>query len=179
MKNPIGRIGDSCLLIADARDDDSSVELLKSIIDSHKLCLTGRDAYELYRIEKGIAAAPNEINLNHNPYDLDMLREVNFNKGCYIGQEVIERLDAYEKVKNQFKGAIFQEKDIPYGKYTVTNSEGAAAGNITSITFSPKLQNYIGLGIIRNDFARSGTRLIANDGGEKKFEVIVSNLPFI
>ena len=53
--------------------------------------LVGELAYNTYRIEQGIPLAPNELNDNYNPHEASLIKYVDFNKGCYIGQEVTAR----------------------------------------------------------------------------------------
>lgn len=60
--------------------------------------------YEALRIEAGIPTAPNELNEKHNPLETTLVSAVSFTKGCYIGQEVIARLDSYDKVQRHMLG---------------------------------------------------------------------------
>ena len=53
----------------------------------------GRDATDMHRIEAGIPWAPNEINGEVLPAETGQLeRAVSYQKGCYLGQEVVERM---------------------------------------------------------------------------------------
>lgn len=54
---------------------------------------------ELLRIEQGVPAYPNELNEAHNPLEANLKPHISFNKGCYIGQEVVARLDTYDRVQ--------------------------------------------------------------------------------
>jgi folate-binding protein YgfZ len=54
--------------------------------------------YESDRIEAGIPEGENEFNDNINPMECGLERYISFNKGCYIGQEVIARLDSQGKL---------------------------------------------------------------------------------
>ncbi|HEX2787869.1 MAG TPA: hypothetical protein VHP32_08185 [Ignavibacteria bacterium] len=62
-----------------------------------------KEEFEQIRIENLIPAAPNEINENINPVECGLNEYVSYNKGCYIGQEVIARLDAQGKIPKQMK----------------------------------------------------------------------------
>ena len=59
------------------------------------------DKFNNYRIVNNLAGYPTEINENYNPLEAGLKKYINFSKGCYIGQEVIARLDTYSKVKNR------------------------------------------------------------------------------
>ncbi len=54
---------------------------------------------ELLRIEQGVPAYPNELNEAHNPLEANLKPHISFNKGCYIGQEVVARLNTYDRVQ--------------------------------------------------------------------------------
>jgi folate-binding protein YgfZ len=136
----------------------------------------GDDTYNLLRIEAGIPLAPNELNQKHNPLETTLVQAISWTKGCYIGQEVIARLDTYDKVQRHLMG-IEIEKDsqdftVPI---VITNSEGEHIGDITSIAFSPSLQKQIGLAFIKTAYAiaEMNTKI-----GEEKIDAKLVKLPF-
>ncbi len=53
---------------------------------------------EEQRIARGLPKASNEICESNNPFELRLDKLISWNKGCYIGQEVISRLNTYDKV---------------------------------------------------------------------------------
>ena len=55
--------------------------------------------YESFRVDRGIPDWPNEICDRYNPLELGLEHCVSFTKGCYVGQEVIARLDTYKKIQ--------------------------------------------------------------------------------
>jgi folate-binding protein YgfZ len=61
------------------------------------------EEFEKIRIENLIPVAPNEINDNINPVECGLNEYISYTKGCYIGQEVIARLDAQGKIPKQMK----------------------------------------------------------------------------
>lgn len=75
--------------------------------------LTGNE-YEKKRIELGIPAFGKEMTELTNPLECGLNKYVSFTKGCYIGQEVIARLDAYDKISKHLVG-ILSDEDIPRG----------------------------------------------------------------
>ncbi len=64
---------------------------------------------DAYKIENGIPSDPNELNDLYNPHEAKLIDLVDFKKGCYIGQEVIARLDTYDKVQKHLVGLCFPE----------------------------------------------------------------------
>ncbi len=65
----------------------------------------GWDAVEALRVEHGVPAYPNEINEEALPAETGQLaRAVSFNKGCYLGQEIVERMHARKAVSRAENG---------------------------------------------------------------------------
>jgi len=139
--------------------------------------VVGEDAWNSYRIEQGIPAAPNEINDRFNPHELNLFDMVSFTKGCYIGQEVITRLKTYDKVQKQLFGVIFNEQVDRDEKFTLYDDEENEVGFVTSATYSYRLKMFIGLGIIRNTFLKDGIQLTAKNPS-RSIKVTLHSLPF-
>jgi folate-binding protein YgfZ len=139
--------------------------------------LVGEEAYNIYRVEQGILAAPNEINDNYNPNEAGLLQYIDFQKGCYIGQEVIARLDTYDKVQRGVKGIVFNEP-AEQKEYTLFNGDGNESGNITSVVYSLRSKKNIGLGYIRKNYFTEGTMLTAKDPDGREIKVTVHKIPF-
>lgn len=140
--------------------------------------LIGEEAYEHYRIENGIPGAPNEINDIHNPHELGLMNLVNNSKGCYIGQEVIARLETYDKVQKHFCGFVFSEPVERDEKFILFDDANAEAGNITSVIYSYKFKKYVGLGFVKRNYFDDSVSLIAKSGDKKNVKVHVKKLPF-
>ena len=47
-----------------------------------------------------------EMTEGHNPLEASLMEFISFNKGCYVGQEVVARLDTYDKVQESPGGAV-------------------------------------------------------------------------
>jgi tRNA-modifying protein YgfZ len=139
----------------------------------------GEDAYDIYRVEQGIPAAPNEINIEHNPHEVNLLNAVDFKKGCYIGQEVIARLDTYDKVKRHLCGLEFSKVINPDSKIILLDEKNTDAGTVTSIVNSVKLDRCIGLGFVNKAYSADGTLLAAKSEDGKIINVTVRSLPFV
>lgn len=145
----------------------------KSVFD---FSMIGEDAYNIYRVERGLPAGPNEINDTVNPYEANLMAEVNSTKGCYIGQEVIARLDTYDKVQRKLKGIIFNENCSLNLPAVLLNEEGEEAGIITSSVNSILLKKQIGLALIKRQFSENETKLHLK--GKENIFITVSKLPF-
>ena len=109
------------------------------------------DIVETLRIEDGVPLTGKELTENVNPLEAGLNRFISFGKGCFIGQEVIARLDTYNKLQKVLVGIIFETVDellLTTGKLFQTSDE---IGYTTSHTWSPKLQRYIALGYVKNN----------------------------
>jgi folate-binding protein YgfZ len=140
--------------------------------------LVGEEAYEIYRIEQGIPEAPNELNDDYNPHETGLLNLVDFEKGCYIGQEVIARLQTYDKVQRKLTGVKFNEPIDPGKNFILYDGSGKEAGKVTSSGRSIKLNENIGLAYIRNSYLQNGNILNAKSDGIS-VNVEIHSLPFI
>ena len=70
------------------------------------------DDMKALKIELGIPSYPNELNEDRNPLEANLKPYINFNKGCYIGQEVVARLNTYGRVR-RFLFRLGVDGDVP------------------------------------------------------------------
>ena len=125
------------------------------------------------RIELGIPAKPNELNKNHNPWEASLGSAVSLEKGCYIGQEIIARLEAYDKIKKTLRGVLFKGKTKP-PLGAKLKAEGKYAGTITSISSSNRA-GIIALAYISKGYCQHGTKIFTELGN---IEGEIVTLPF-
>lgn len=161
-------------------EQENAKKLVKNMIENKgpfDFNLIGEEAYSAYKIENGIPSDPNELNDNFNPHEARIIDLVDFKKGCYIGQEVIARLDTYDKVQKQLVGLCFSDSIETNEKFSLLDDQQNEVGVVTSIAYSPKIKKNIALGYIKKSLAAQGTKVIAKNG-IKSLEVIVQELPF-
>ena len=121
--------------------------------DKFGLEKTSADEYEAQRIQYGIPAFGKEMTDEINPLECGLEKYVNGAKGCYIGQEVIARLDTYDKVSKHLAGLKLDSKlpdDFKPGEMKIT-ADNKECGYVTSASHSDKFGN-IGLGFIKTAF---------------------------
>ena len=133
--------------------------------------------FDTMRIEEGYPMLENELTDAHNPWEADLKRTVDLNKGCYIGQEIIARLNTYNKVKQHLVGLHLSD-DQPEAGDTLVTPGGRHAGEITSVAFSPSLGYRIALAYLRKEFCSPGTNLTLCDTDRISGEITVCDLPF-
>jgi folate-binding protein YgfZ len=164
-------------VLADNQNGLNLISYLHSNISLFDFNFIGEEAWNSYRIEQGIPAAPFEINDQHNPHEVNLLDRVSFTKGCYIGQEVIARLDTYDKVQKQLFGIIFPEPVENNEQFLLYDDKDEEVGTVTSAAFSYKYKKYMGLGVIRKAYLGDGVQLIARNAS-KSMTVSLQSLPF-
>ena len=165
--------------LADFENSKRLIDYMKENKGVFNFNLVGEEAYDVYRIEQGIPIAPNEINDDYNPLESGLISLIDFKKGCYIGQEVIARLDSYDKVQKKLVGVKFGEQlDLNNGQFLLEEN-GTQVGKITSYSVSPKLKTSIGLAYIQNSHSSPGTQLTLKLPGNDIIKAEVQTLPFL
>ncbi len=160
---------------------ENSIKLVDFLLNNkgiYDFNLVGEDAYNCYRIMKGIPSAPSELNDQFNPHEANLLDLVSNSKGCYIGQEVIARLETYDKVQKHLKGISFNEPVSRNGQMNLFDKSGNEAGVVTSTGYFLKCGKHVGLAYIKKSFAENGNELVVKDSSGKEYPITVENLPF-
>ena len=114
----------------------------------------GYAAYDRLRIEAGWPEYGHEITDAYNPLEAGLLSAVSFTKGCYIGQEVIARLDTYQKLKQHLMGLRFHQPTVHAAPGTALELDGQRVGVLTSVASAP--EGAVGLGYVRVSCAIAG-----------------------
>jgi len=111
-------------------------------------------SYEEWRIENGIPSSRKELVQEYNPLELNLWDWISFTKGCYIGQEVIARLDTYNKIQ-RILCRLHSEQKIREGDIIIDNEENEI-GKITSVIESNN--GFTELAVVRVKFATENSR---------------------
>jgi tRNA-modifying protein YgfZ len=95
--------------------DHAFSTVVDTMLPSHPIT---EDEYSFLRLEYGTPSFPLEVNDSALPFEVGIYHAVAFNKGCYIGQEVIEKMDAYGRVPRtawvaELRGIVDVHKDDP------------------------------------------------------------------
>jgi len=116
----------------------------------------------IVRIENGRPRYGEEITERYLVQETDQLRAVHFSKGCYLGQEIVERVRSRAQIHRVLRKIEIDTSEPPAAG-TKLKSGDADAAEIASAVFSPALGKTIALAYVRTQFADPGTR-IALDG---------------
>lgn len=131
--------------------------------------------YEVLRLEQGIPLYGVDMDETTIVPEIGLDGLISYNKGCYIGQEIIARIHFRGHIAKRLSGLVLNDENasVNPGDELKTSDE-KNAGKITSVTFSPKLGKTIALGYVRYDYLAEGTELEIGDQA-----ATVKNLPFL
>ncbi|MBK7393742.1 MAG: hypothetical protein IPI64_10660 [Chloracidobacterium sp.] len=149
-----------------------SADVVRDSLDQLGFIRIEDEIYETLRIESGTPKYGIDMDETTIVPELGIDGLISYNKGCYIGQEIIARIYFRGHVAKRLTGMVLSEP-VAAGSELIT-PEGKNAGRITSVTFSPKLDKTIALGFVRYDYLASGTELMMED-----VTATVSDLPFL
>jgi folate-binding protein YgfZ len=117
-----------------------------------------------FGIDYGDKQIPHEAGLEHT--------HINYQKGCYTGQEIVERVRSRGHVNRRLTELQFSAAVAPPPGTNLLH-DGNEAGSVTSTGYSPLLGRAIGLGYVRREHSAAGTVL---DAAGARAEVIVPPL---
>ena len=116
---------------------------------------TAEDA-RIVRIENGRPRYGEEITERYLVQETDQLRAVNFNKGCYLGQEIVERVRSRAQIHRVLRRLEIDTSEAPAAGTKLKSGDGDAA-EIAGAVFSPALGKTVALAYVRTQFADPGT----------------------
>jgi folate-binding protein YgfZ len=119
----------------------------------------GLDALEILRLEAAYPRYGVDVDENIIILEAGYKDAISFNKGCYLGQEVVARATHIGRVNKNLVQFQTESDHAPTPKSKLQAS-GKEAGYVTSAAFSPGLKAVVGLGYAQRDFAKEGTRLV-------------------
>ena len=144
------------------------------------------DVCDVVRVESGRPAFPVDMDRDTIPLEAGIAdRAVSFDKGCYVGQEVIIRIlhRGQGRVARRLVGLRL---DAPAGTDVTVPSRGAAVwkgdaqvGRVTSAVHSPALGGCIALGYVPRDLADAAGSAVAVTIGDDRVAAVVARLPFV
>jgi len=116
------------------------------------------------RIEHGRPRYGEEITERYLVQETAQLQAVSFTKGCYLGQEIVERVRSRAQIHRMLRKLEVYSQEAPGAGGKVKSADGQAdAGEIASAAFSPALGKVAALAYVRTQFAERGTELRLGD----------------
>ena len=149
--------------------DSPAIPEISSRFEKAEIESAPNKLFDHIRICNKVPIAGFDLTEDVNPLEAGLLDLIDFEKGCYIGQEVIARLDTYDKVQRSLVG--FSQTDLTNGVQSVeigdgilSNDGGRRVGWVTSVAQKPRTNELIGLAYLRKTHAQPGSVMITSEG---------------
>ncbi len=139
---------------------------------AHGLKPLGFEALELLRVEAGVPRFGQDMGETTIPLEANLTHAISYNKGCYIGQEVIARATFRGHMNRKLAGLLLGEVEAAPGAELRKGEK--KVGWLTSVVRSPAQGQRVALGYVHRDHLEPGTELSLAEGPTVK----VAPLPF-
>ena len=152
------------------------VAAMAGLPQARRIPWVGSEARETLRIEAGIPRYGVDMDADTLLLETSLDDAVSFTKGCYLGQETVERIHSRGHVNRKLVGLVAEEDTVPAPGDPVLVDE-SPAGRITSAVASPRFGCPIALGYVHRDHIAPGSTVLIGHGDEK-IVASVRALPF-
>jgi folate-binding protein YgfZ len=158
--------GHSCAMLIAPLDQLSPLWIkLETGVRTHGGTVAGMEAINSIRLEHGSPWFGTDYEDKNIPHEAGLEHShISYEKGCYTGQEIVERVRSRGHANRRLTSLQFLSSEPPAAGTKLHVQAGSAAsevGYVTSVAFSPLLDRPIGLGYVRREHAAIGTRLDA------------------
>jgi folate-binding protein YgfZ len=136
----------------------------------------GQNALEVLRIEAGISKFGIDMDEGLVVSEANLDDAVSFTKGCYVGQEIIARIKYRGHVAKKITGLLL-DSEVDVGSKVLT-ADDKEVGFLSSVTFSPQLQSWIALSLIKYQYLTPDTDLLVLKNSQRVAAKVVA-LPFL
>jgi folate-binding protein YgfZ len=164
-----------CVSCSVVRGDDPSVQSyelwlapgdVKNTWDTlvqHGATPVGSEALELWRIASGIPAYRIDIRDRDLPQETEQARALNFNKGCYVGQEIVERIRSRGAVHRKFTAFVIEGEAAiaPGNKVMAGEKEVGEITSAASFALNGAVKS-VALGYVRREAGTPGREVSVN-----------------
>ena len=137
----------------------------------------GAQAQNILRLEAGMPRYGVDFSEDNLLLEVALDDAVSFTKGCYLGQEVVERIRSRGHVNKKLCGLLF-DGDTPASPGDRISASGKEVGQITSSVTSLALERPIALGYVNKDCWTPGTKLAVSHGGNE-FVATITSRPIV
>lgn len=121
------------------------------------------EAANVVRLEHGRPRYGHDISERYLAQEANQPRALHFSKGCYLGQEIVERVRSRGQLHRRLLPVVI-DTDAPPAPGTKLQADGKDAAEITSAAYSPGLGKTVALAYVRMDY-KPGDRFSAGNVG--------------
>jgi folate-binding protein YgfZ len=139
-------------------------DVLETATRDHGGGPAGYIALNSLRLEYGVPWFGYDFGEKQIPHEAGLQdSHISYTKGCYTGQEIVERVRSRGQV-NRIRVSLKFDRPAAPAPNSILSSNGKEVGYVTRAGFSPRLNGIIGMGYVRREFSGIGTQLHLEDG---------------
>jgi folate-binding protein YgfZ len=113
--------------------------------------------WEAVRVENRIPVHGKDYGETNIPHETQLLDAVSFSKGCYVGQEIVERVNSQGQVNRLLTPVEIESAEVPASAELRLGER--AVGQISSAIVSPRTGQVVGFAIVRREALAPGAEL--------------------
>ena len=144
---------------------DAVTELIRRLEEAGVPEASAAEA-RVVRLENGIPRYGDDISERYLVQETGQMQAVHSNKGCYLGQEIVERVRSRAQIHRQLRPIHLPGAEAPPAG-TKLFSNGNPAAEITSAAYSPRLDEVVGLAYMRTEIAENKPELSVETGSNQ------------
>lgn len=129
-------------------------------LEAHGCAFATAEEARVVRLEHGLARYGDDISERYLVQETQALQATHPNKGCYLGQEIVERVRSRGQVHRLLMPVHVHSPSIPEAGAKIASLEGTGAGEITSAAYSPALGEVVALAYVRTEAANAKPELV-------------------
>jgi folate-binding protein YgfZ len=158
-------LGGATIVAPEGQAAQVSAAIVRAVADARGTVGDGA-AWEALRLERAVPRFGVDFDDKTYPQEASLEKvAVSFDKGCYLGQEVVCMLELRGHVKRKLAALVFDSPAAPSPKAEVADATGTPVGEITSAVVSPTLGVAVGLAMLKPSHAEAGA--VVHVGGER------------
>lgn len=113
--------------------------------------------FRTLRVENRVPLFGEDYSDRNIPHESDQIQAVSFDKGCYVGQEIVERVKSQGQVRRLLRPVVIEGTTIPSDPRA--NLQGREVGTLTSMTISERLGDVRAFALLAREAADPETAL--------------------
>jgi folate-binding protein YgfZ len=156
--------------VASVAEADAVESAIRVAVDQSDGVVGDAEGWDALRLERGLPRFGVDFDDKMYPQEASLEHvAVSFDKGCYLGQEVVCMLEMRGHVKRKLVPVVIDGEEIPERGDPVTDEAGGAVGEVTSAVASPTLGKAVALALVKRAHTEPGHKLLV---GGRHAEVV-------
>lgn len=151
----------------------------REVLPPRSVTVCDAAALEAVRIESGVPAANQELTDGLIPAESGIVADtVSFTKGCFVGQELVARIDSRGgNTPRRLRGLVLGGDALPAPGATLNGADGTPVGRVTSSAYSPLIDAGVALAYVHRRVEPPAPALV--DDGASGLTCEIRSLPLV